>query len=58
MKHTSILVCASDACGVHDMFHTSLLHIHEPNDDCLFPGCLVTPVADQQLNLDEKGNGQ
>ena len=26
--------------GIHDVFHSSLLHIHVPNDDCLFPGCL------------------
>ena len=24
--------------GVHDIFHASLLRIHEPNDDQLFPG--------------------
>ena len=24
--------------GVHDIFHSSLLRIHIPNDDCLFPG--------------------
>ncbi|KZT29440.1 hypothetical protein NEOLEDRAFT_1025819, partial [Neolentinus lepideus HHB14362 ss-1] len=24
--------------GIHDVFHASLLQIHEPNDDRLFPG--------------------
>ncbi|KAI0360064.1 hypothetical protein OH77DRAFT_1360830, partial [Trametes cingulata] len=31
--------------GVHDVFHASLLRIHEPNDDRLFPGRLETQVA-------------
>ena len=26
--------------GIHDVFHSSLLCIHVPNDDCLFPGQL------------------
>ncbi len=26
--------------GLHPIFHTSLLHVHVPNDDCLFPGRL------------------
>jgi len=32
--------------GVHDAFHASLLRIHIPNDDRLFPGRLETQIAD------------
>jgi transposase InsO family protein len=32
--------------GVRDVFHASLLRIHVPNDDRLFPGRLETQVAD------------
>lgn len=32
--------------GLHDVFHASLLRIHVPNDDRLFPGRLETQVAD------------
>ncbi|KAJ2968911.1 hypothetical protein NUW54_g13085 [Trametes sanguinea] len=32
--------------GVHDVFHASLLRIHEPNDDHLFPGRLESQVYD------------
>ncbi|CAL1697539.1 unnamed protein product [Somion occarium] len=32
--------------GVHDVFHSSLLRIHEPNDDRLFPGRLDRQVAE------------
>ncbi|KAJ3003961.1 hypothetical protein NUW54_g5037 [Trametes sanguinea] len=32
--------------GIHDVFHASLLHVHEPNDDHLFPGRLVSQVLD------------
>ncbi|KAJ3558320.1 hypothetical protein NP233_g11530 [Leucocoprinus birnbaumii] len=32
--------------GVHDVFHSSLLRIHVPNDDRLFPGRLDTQVWD------------
>jgi len=32
--------------GVHPVFHASLLRIHIPNDDRLFPGRLETQVAD------------
>ncbi|KAI0362870.1 hypothetical protein BV20DRAFT_912541, partial [Pilatotrama ljubarskyi] len=32
--------------GVHDVFHASLLRVHEPNDDRLFPGRLDTQVID------------
>ena len=28
--------------GVHNVFHASLLQVHEPNDDQLFPGCLIS----------------
>ena len=31
--------------GVHDVFHSSLLQIHVPNDDRLFPGRMDTQVA-------------
>ena len=30
--------------GLHDVFHASLLRIHSPNDDCLFPGQLDSQV--------------
>ncbi|OBZ66142.1 Transposon Ty3-I Gag-Pol polyprotein [Grifola frondosa] len=36
--------------GIHDVFHASLLRIHEPNDDRLFPGRLdsqITELEDQ-----------
>lgn len=32
--------------GIHDVFHSSLLRVHEPNDDRLFPGRLDSQVAD------------
>ncbi|KAJ3734579.1 hypothetical protein DFJ43DRAFT_1063427 [Lentinula guzmanii] len=32
--------------GVHDVFHASLLRIHVPNDDRMFPGRLENQVAD------------
>ena len=32
--------------GIHDIFHSSLLRIHQPNDDRLFPGQLDSQVAD------------
>jgi hypothetical protein len=32
--------------GIHPVFHSSLLCIHAPNDDRLFPGRLETQVAD------------
>jgi hypothetical protein len=31
--------------GVHDVFHSSLLRIHVPNDDRLFPGRMDTQLA-------------
>lgn len=31
--------------GIHDVFHTSLLRIHVPNDDWLFPGWLDTQLG-------------
>ncbi|KZT28185.1 hypothetical protein NEOLEDRAFT_1029700, partial [Neolentinus lepideus HHB14362 ss-1] len=31
--------------GVHDVFHSSLLRIHEPNDDRLFPGRMDSQVT-------------
>ncbi|EIW84843.1 hypothetical protein CONPUDRAFT_18604, partial [Coniophora puteana RWD-64-598 SS2] len=32
--------------GIHDVFHSSLLRIHVPNDDRLFPGRLEYQIAD------------
>ncbi|OBZ72470.1 hypothetical protein A0H81_08068 [Grifola frondosa] len=32
--------------GIHDIFHSSLLRVHEPNDDRLFPGRLDSQVAE------------
>ncbi|OCH85401.1 hypothetical protein OBBRIDRAFT_699259, partial [Obba rivulosa] len=32
--------------GIHDVFHSSLLRIHEPNDDRLFPGRLDSQLLD------------
>lgn len=32
--------------GIHDVFHASLLQVHEPNDDRLFPGRLDNQVAE------------
>ncbi|KAF9474796.1 hypothetical protein BDN70DRAFT_767621, partial [Pholiota conissans] len=32
--------------GLHDVFHASLLRIHVPNDDRLFPGRLDTQIFD------------
>ena len=38
--------------GVHDAFHASLLRVHEPNDDRLFPGRL----ASQIMGLEDSGD--
>ncbi|CDO74640.1 hypothetical protein BN946_scf184822.g3 [Trametes cinnabarina] len=38
--------------GIHDVFHASLLRVHEPNDDRLFPGRLDTQV----FELEDKEN--
>ncbi|KAF8071827.1 hypothetical protein FPV67DRAFT_1447308 [Lyophyllum atratum] len=32
--------------GIHDVFHASLLRIHKPNDDRLFPGRLDTQIVE------------
>lgn len=32
--------------GVHNVFHSLLLCVHKPNDDCLFPGRLASQVAE------------
>ena len=32
--------------GVHNVFHASLLRMHEPNDDRLFPGRLDSQIAE------------
>ncbi|EMD40320.1 hypothetical protein CERSUDRAFT_36654, partial [Gelatoporia subvermispora B] len=32
--------------GIHNVFHASLLRVHEPNDDRLFPGRLDSQIAD------------
>jgi hypothetical protein len=39
--------------GVHDVFHASLLRIHEPNDDRLFPGRMDTQIG-EGLNIDRE----
>ena len=39
--------------GVHNVFHASLLRIHIPNDDRLFPGRL-----DTQLSLGDSSEGE
>ncbi|KDQ34029.1 hypothetical protein PLEOSDRAFT_1026996, partial [Pleurotus ostreatus PC15] len=33
-------------CGVHDAFHASLLRVHVPNDDRLFPGRLDNQISE------------
>ena len=43
--------------GIHDVFHSSLLRIHMPNDDRLFPGRMdtqlgVSPEADDEWAVD------
>ncbi|EIW62208.1 uncharacterized protein TRAVEDRAFT_89262, partial [Trametes versicolor FP-101664 SS1] len=38
--------------GVHNVFHASLLRVHEPNDDRLFPGRLDSQI----LELEDKDN--
>ena len=39
--------------GVHDVFHSSLLRIHVPNDDRLFPGRLDTQIGEGPENDDK-----
>ena len=39
--------------GVHDVFHSSLLRIHVPNDDRLFPGRMDTQLKDSPDSEDE-----
>ena len=39
--------------GIHDVFHSSLLRIHHPNDDRLFPGRM-----DTQLGVDSLTDGE
>ncbi|OBZ70684.1 Transposon Ty3-I Gag-Pol polyprotein [Grifola frondosa] len=39
--------------GIHDVFHSSLLRIHVPNDDRLFPGRLDNQVAEFENKDDE-----
>jgi len=39
--------------GVHDVFHSSLLRIHVPNDDRLFPGRMDTQIGDGPDTEDE-----
>ncbi|KAF8808284.1 hypothetical protein BYT27DRAFT_7050766, partial [Phlegmacium glaucopus] len=44
--------------GVHPVFHASLLRIHVPNDDRLFPGRMdtqlgTTPEADGEWAVDK-----
>jgi hypothetical protein len=37
--------------GIHDVFHSSLLRIHHPNDDRLFPGRLDSQIG-QEYNVE------
>ncbi|KAL7280814.1 LOW QUALITY PROTEIN: hypothetical protein ACG7TL_005758 [Trametes sanguinea] len=39
--------------GVHDVFHASLLRVHEPNDDRLFPGRLDSQIFDLEDSENE-----
>lgn len=39
--------------GIHDVFHSSLLRIHEPNDDRLFPGRLDSQVMELEIQDNE-----
>lgn len=39
--------------GVHDVFHSSLLRIHVPNDDRLFPGRMDTQIGESPDIEDE-----
>jgi hypothetical protein len=39
--------------GVHDVFHSSLLRMHVPNDDRLFPGRMDTQLGDGPNSEDE-----
>ncbi|OCH85252.1 hypothetical protein OBBRIDRAFT_693892, partial [Obba rivulosa] len=39
--------------GIHDVFYVSLLRVHEPNDDRLFPGRMDSQVFDLGKNDDE-----
>jgi hypothetical protein len=39
--------------GVHNVFHSSLLRIHIPNDDRLFPGRMDTQIGDGPGTEDE-----
>ena len=39
--------------GVHDVFHSSLLRIHVPNDDRLFPGRMDTQIVGEDIRDDE-----
>jgi hypothetical protein len=39
--------------GVHDVFHSSLLRIHVPNDDRLFPGRMDTQIGEGPDSEDE-----
>ena len=39
--------------GIHNVFHSSLLRVHVPNDDRLFPGRLASQVAELDVQSDE-----
>ncbi|KNZ73780.1 hypothetical protein J132_09682, partial [Termitomyces sp. J132] len=39
--------------SIHNVFHASLLHIHHPNDDPLFPGQLNKQVVEPEQHLHE-----
>ncbi len=40
-------------CGIHDIFHASLLQIHHANDDRLFPGRMDNQIG----NESDEGHG-
>ncbi|KAF8799424.1 hypothetical protein BYT27DRAFT_7065849, partial [Phlegmacium glaucopus] len=39
--------------GLHDVFHASLLRLHVPNDDRLFPGRMDTQIGEGSTTDDE-----
>ena len=39
--------------GIHNVYHASLLRIHHPNDDRLFPGRLDTQISGEDATDDE-----
>ncbi|KAG1850429.1 hypothetical protein F4604DRAFT_1513717, partial [Suillus subluteus] len=39
-------------CGLHLVFHASLLHQHVPNDDRHFPGCQLKQILNIGISED------